>query len=145
MKKLFSAGKKAQNLAEKREKVQEALSDSNNLKLVQQYAKVLIGIYAPCACLLHNPTPDNLADHMSLTAGYFQVLGSFVSFKVRWPSFLRTTISRVQVIASTLKIDFLELPGLACVWSSVSYADKAYFKVHYFCYEPLILCSRPNG
>ena len=144
MKKLFSASEKAQNLGEKREKVQEALSDSNNLKLVQQYFKVLIGICTPCTCSIHDPTRENLADHLSVNTGYFQVLGSFVTFKVRWPSFLRTTISRVQVIASTLKIDFLELPGLACVWSSVSYADKAYFKVRYPCYEHLILCSRPN-
>ena len=61
--------------------------------------------------------------------GYFQVLGSFVSFKVRWPDFISRFLSDIQNTAALLKFDMLELPGLACIWSSVNYAQKSYFKV----------------
>ena len=68
-------------------------------------------------------------DNSLLMTGYAQVIGSFVTYKVEWPSFLGSCISWVQNVAALFKFDMLEIPGLACVWASVSYTDKAYVKV----------------
>jgi hypothetical protein len=48
-------------LSEKKQQVQDFFSDPKNLKLLQQYAKILIG--------------------------YMQVVGSFMTFKVSLPVF----------------------------------------------------------
>ena len=44
LKKLVGVTEKAEQVIEKKGKAQEALPDSQNLKLLQQYAKILIGI-----------------------------------------------------------------------------------------------------
>jgi Ca2+-binding EF-hand superfamily protein len=79
------------------------LSDMDNVQFVQQYAKILIG--------------------------YFQVVGSFVSFKVVWPGVLGSCIAFLSDAADLFKIDLLELPNLSCTWASVSYEHKTYFKL----------------
>jgi Ca2+-binding EF-hand superfamily protein len=79
------------------------ISDMDNMQFVQQYAKILIG--------------------------YFQVVGSFVTFKVVWPFFLGSCIAFLSDVADLLKIDLLELPNLSCTWLSVSYEHKTYFKL----------------
>ena len=69
-------------------KAHKFLSDPQNLKLLQQYLKILIA--------------------------YLQVIGSFIIFKVKWPGSLQSCISWVQTVSGMIKIDLLEFPGLAC-------------------------------
>jgi len=86
-----------------KKQVQNFFSNPKNVKLFQQYLKVFIA--------------------------YMQVLGSFVTFKVKWPGSLGSAIGWVLNIASVIKFDFMELPGLACLWSSYSYSHKYYIKM----------------
>ena len=91
---------KAKAVAKKKKQVQDFFSNPKNVKLVQQYAKVLIA--------------------------YTQVLGSFVSFKVEWPSVLGDCIGWVMNVSTLIKFDFMELPGLACIWAAYSHSYKTY-------------------
>jgi len=88
---------------QQRKKVQSFFSNAKNIKLFQQYLKVFIA--------------------------YMQVLGSFVAFKVKWPGSLGSAIGWVLNISAVIKFDFMELPGLACLWASYSYSYKYYIKM----------------
>jgi len=45
-------------------------------------------------------------------------------FKVDWPESLGSSISWVQTASSTIKIDFMAIPGLGCVWNNVGFYMK---------------------
>jgi hypothetical protein len=81
-------------------KVYAFFTDPKNLKLFQQYVKIVIS--------------------------YLQVLGSFTAFKVKWPSFLGDGITWVQNVSDMIKIDLLTLPRLTCVWATFGYENKFY-------------------
>jgi len=83
--------------------VQDFLSNPKNVRLAQQYLKVLIA--------------------------YIQVLGSFVTFKVTWPEALGACIAGISYITTFFKFDMMELPGLACIWHSYPYTSKTYVKL----------------
>ena len=91
---------KGEKLVKTGKKVHVFLTDPKNWKLFQQYAKIFIS--------------------------YIQVLGSFTSFKVQWPDFLGNCITWVQEVSSTIKVDLLTLPRLACVWATFGYENKFY-------------------
>lgn len=83
--------------------MQDFLSNPKNVRLSQQYLKVLIA--------------------------YIQVLGSFVSFKVTWPEALGACIAGILNVTTFFKFEMLELPGLACIWHSYPYEVKTYVKL----------------
>ena len=93
--------------------------NAKKLKLVRQYAKVFIG--------------------------YFQVVGSFMIFKVEWPVVLGATIAWIRDASSLIELDFMELPldpSLGCLWASYSYTQKTYVKLA----TPIcvsLLCAMP--
>ena len=91
---------KGSKLVKSGKKLHGFLRDPKNRKLFQQYAKILIS--------------------------YLQVLGSFTSFKVKWPNFLGIGIMWVQNVSSMIKVDLLALPRLACVWATFGYENKFY-------------------
>ena len=98
--KLVDAG---ENLMQKQEEAREFFSNPNNFKLGQQYLKIFIA--------------------------YLQVFGSFMAFDVQWPAAVISCISWVRTVSSTIEIDLLELPGLACPWTSYSYETKFHVKM----------------
>jgi hypothetical protein len=109
-KKASSLCSRAQQANKSRKSIQGFLSDPNNTKLFQQYLKIFIA--------------------------YIQVLGSFVSFKVKWPSFLGSSVSWMKNVSGMIKVDLLEVPGLTCVWATYPYANKFYFGMGF----PLVVC-----
>ena len=55
--------------------------------------------------------------------------GSFVAFKVEWPSPVGACISWIMDLSTLIKFDFMEFPSLACIWASYSYTHKTYVKL----------------
>ena len=87
---------------EAKEKVEHFFSDSENIKLVKQYLKVLIAMV--------------------------QVLAAFGSFKAPWPSSLGSCLGWALSISRLFQFDLMGLPGLSCFWSDYTFADKSYVK-----------------
>lgn len=56
--------------------------------------------------------------HLKILVSYVQVLGSFVSFNVEWPSALTTLMND---ISSLFQFNVVELPKMACLWASISF------------------------
>jgi len=56
--------------------------------------------------------------HLKILVSYVQVLGSFVSFNVEWPSALTTLMNDVS---SLLQFNVVELPKLSCLWASITF------------------------
>ena len=48
--------------------------------------------------------------YLKVFIAYLQVLGSFVTFKVVWPSFLGDGIRWVKDVSNMIKFDIMELP-----------------------------------
>jgi len=111
---IFRTGKqlavRAEKLDKSRQAVQGFLADPKNMKLFQQYLKIFIA--------------------------YVQVLGSFIVFKVKWPSGLQSGITWVNNVSGMIKFDIMEIPRLACVWATFGYANKFYVTMSI----PLIVC-----
>ena len=94
---------KVTSLNEKTDEVRDFLGDPENLKLLQQYIKILIA--------------------------YLQIIGGFVVWKVPWPHLLQSCIGFVYKISNLIRINLLEIPGLPCLWSSYGFKTKFYVKM----------------
>jgi hypothetical protein len=53
-----------------------------------------------------------------------QVLGSFIIFEVTWPEPVLSGIDFLKSASDLIKVDLLEIPGLACPWAGYSYETK---------------------
>jgi hypothetical protein len=53
-----------------------------------------------------------------------QVLGSFIIFEITWPDTVLSFIEFLKNAGDFIQIDLLEIPGLACPWSSYSYETR---------------------
>lgn len=53
-----------------------------------------------------------------------QVLGSFIIFEVTWPEPVLSGIDSLKSVSDLIKVDLLEIPGLACPWAGYSYETK---------------------
>jgi hypothetical protein len=62
-----------------------------------------------------------LSPYLKLYISFFQVLASFVSFPVVWPSLLLDIMSWIK---GTLFLDIAALPGLSCLWLGVSFQSR---------------------
>ena len=64
---------------------------------------------------------QSVLPYVKLYITFFQVLSSFISFNVVWPSFLVNIMSWIK---GTLFLDVVALPGLSCLWLGVSFKSK---------------------
>ncbi len=63
----------------------------------------------------------NITQYVKIIISYFQVLSSFVSFQVEWPSLLVNIMVWLKV---TFNFAILELPGLSCLWAGIAFQSK---------------------
>jgi hypothetical protein len=64
---------------------------------------------------------QSILPYLKLYISYFQVLSSFITFNVVWPSFLVNIMGWVK---GTLFLDIVALPGLSCLWRGVSFQTR---------------------
>jgi hypothetical protein len=62
-----------------------------------------------------------ISPYLKLFITFFQVLSSFISFGVVWPSFLLNIMTWLK---GTLFLDVVALPGLSCLWHGVSFQSR---------------------
>jgi hypothetical protein len=62
-----------------------------------------------------------LSPYLKLYISYFQVMASFITFPVVWPTLLLSIMSWIK---GTLFLDIASLPGLACLWVGVSFKNR---------------------
>jgi hypothetical protein len=62
-----------------------------------------------------------LLPYVKLYITFFQVLSSFITFNVTWPSLL---LNIMVWLKGTLFLDIVALPGLACLWRGVSFQSR---------------------
>jgi hypothetical protein len=70
---------------------------------------------------LEDLTKDRIIQYLKLYVSYFQVMSSFLTFSVKWPDLLRNSMLWVK---GTLFLDVLQLPGLACLWTGISFKQR---------------------
>jgi hypothetical protein len=80
----------------------------------------LAGFFKNALQFLRDNSQD-LLPYLKLFITFFQVLSSFISFQVVWPSFLLNIMSWIK---GTLFLDVVALPGLSCLWRGVSFQSR---------------------
>jgi len=96
-----SLRKKTKALQEKTRELQSFVSNPKNLRIFQQYIKILIA--------------------------YIQVTASFIVFT--WPPILTLVFDSMWIIASFVNIDILDIPKLNCVWMDYSFETKYHLRM----------------
>eukprot|EP00291_Cryptomonas_curvata_P017050 CAMPEP_0172169214 /NCGR_PEP_ID=MMETSP1050-20130122/10581_1 /TAXON_ID=233186 /ORGANISM="Cryptomonas curvata, Strain CCAP979/52" /LENGTH=1462 /DNA_ID=CAMNT_0012840247 /DNA_START=2726 /DNA_END=7114 /DNA_ORIENTATION=+ len=85
-------------------------------------AQVLISSIGEKIKLVSNlASKYNVTQYVKIMISYFQVLSSFVSFQVEWPSLLVNIMVWLKV---TFNFAILELPGLSCLWAGIAFQSK---------------------
>jgi hypothetical protein len=62
-----------------------------------------------------------ITQYFKIFVGYFQVTSSFLSFQVHWPA---TLMSAMMWLKATINFSVLSLPGISCLWRTISYRRK---------------------
>jgi hypothetical protein len=62
-----------------------------------------------------------LVPYVKINITFYQVLGSFLTFNVRWPSLL---LRMFAVLKSTVFLDLFSLPGVSCLWMGASFQSR---------------------
>ena len=62
-----------------------------------------------------------LSQYFKIFVGFFQVTSSFLSFQVEWPS---TFLKAMMWLKATINFSLLSLPGLSCLWKTITYRKK---------------------
>jgi hypothetical protein len=70
---------------------------------------------------LEGLTRDRMIQYLKLYITYFQVVSSFLTFSVKWPDLLRSSMVWIK---STLFLDILQLPGFACLWTGIAFTQQ---------------------
>jgi hypothetical protein len=63
----------------------------------------------------------NLVQYFKIFVGYFQITSSFLSFQVNWPA---TLVSAMMWLKATINLSVLSLPGISCLWRTISFRRK---------------------
>ncbi len=104
-------GTQAQEMGEKMEKMVEVLTT------VQKKAAEI-----------------KLPQYFKIFVGFFQVTSSFLAFQVKWPGAL---LSAMMWLKATINFSVLSLPGVSCLWRTISYRRK----LQIYTVSPLILVA----
>ena len=64
---------------------------------------------------------SSIAPYFKLYVTFFQILSSFLTFGVTWPSLL---LNMMKWLKATIFLDILTLPGLSCLWNGVSFKSR---------------------
>ena len=91
---------------EKAEKFREKLEKLAGQDIVHQLKKL---------------TVDRITQYLKLYISFFQILASFMTFHVTWPSLLLKTMTWLK---GTLFLDVVQLPGLSCLWKGVNFQQR---------------------
>ena len=67
------------------------------------------------------PRKDSVIQYSKIYITFFQILASFVTFNVKWPSLLMHAMTWIK---GTLFLDILQLPNLACLWNNVNFQQR---------------------
>jgi hypothetical protein len=59
--------------------------------------------------------------YFKIFVSFFQVTSSFISFQVQWPP---TLLSALTWLKATVNFSVLALPGVSCIWRTISYRQK---------------------
>ncbi len=59
--------------------------------------------------------------YFKIFVSFFQVTSSFISFQVQWPP---TLLSALTWLKATVNFSVLALPGVSCMWRTISYRQK---------------------
>jgi hypothetical protein len=75
-----------------------------------------------------------LPQYFKIFVGFFQVMSSFLTFQVKWPD---TLLNAMMWLKATINFGVLSLPGVSCLWKSISYRRK----LQVYTLAPLILLA----
>ena len=62
-----------------------------------------------------------LPQYFKIFVGFFQITGSFLTFQVKWPG---TLLNAMIWLKATINFSVLSLPGVSCLWKTISYRSK---------------------
>ena len=62
-----------------------------------------------------------LPQYFKIYVSAFQVTSCFLAFQVKWPA---TLLNAMMWLKATINFSILSLPGVSCLWKTISYRDK---------------------
>jgi hypothetical protein len=93
-------------------------------KILNKYRKKFKGLLGKDAQdQLKSLTRDRITQYLKLYISFSQVVSSFLTFHVQWPSLLLSTMAWIK---GTLFLDIVQLPGLSCLWAGVNFEQKLF-------------------
>jgi hypothetical protein len=75
-----------------------------------------------------------LPQYFKIFVSFFQVISSFLTFQVKWPI---TFLNAMMWLKATINFSVLSLPGVSCLWKTLSYRRKLLV----YTLSPLILTA----
>jgi hypothetical protein len=91
---------------------------------IKKYSKKINGLLSKdVRSQLKSLTKDRITQYLKLYISFFQVVSSFLTFHVKWPSLL---LSAMSWIKGTLFLDIVQLPGLSCLWAGVNFQQRLF-------------------
>jgi hypothetical protein len=78
-------------------------------------------MYEAAQKLARKAAEVKLPQYFKIFVGFFQVTSSFMSFQVKWPG---TFLDALMWLKATINFSVLSLPGVSCLWKTISYRRK---------------------
>jgi hypothetical protein len=116
---------KEKEISNLKEKIQKWTSNIKSWqKKLKHYIKKVKGLLGKdIQSQLKSLTKDRITQYLKLYISFFQVVASFLTFHVQWPSLL---LSAMSWIKGTLFLDVVQLPGLSCLWAGVNFQQRLF-------------------
>ena len=90
---------------------------SSNLK----WQKFVHKVYEQLVVIKKFADKAKLPQYFKIFVVFFQITSSFLSFQVNWPT---TLLDAMVWLKATINFSILSLPGVSCLWKTVSYRGK---------------------
>jgi Ca2+-binding EF-hand superfamily protein len=108
-----------QQLAIAKKKMTAFIRAERLYAIIKKWITWLLGEEA--AQKIRSFTTEHVSQYLKLYVSFLQVVSSFLTFPVVWPSLFQKTL---ELIKGTLFLDILQLPKLSCLWVGINFQQR---------------------
>ena len=103
-------------------KLRNIIDDTKNFQVARRISQNVFMIFSSDQLgRIMADVVQSLPPYLKIYITFFQISASFLVFGVTWPALL---MSMMVWLKSTLFLDVLQLPGMACLWNGISFQSR---------------------
>ncbi len=108
-----------QQMAIAKKRLMACIRAQRLLARIKEWTKWLLG--EDMAQQMQTFTTEHISHYFKLYVSFLQVVSSFITFPVAWPSLFLNTMAWIK---GTLFLDILQLPILSCLWVGINFQHR---------------------